>query len=86
MNQKKDGMFGWVDFREDEKKKKKKVESMRENKWEGCLVEKGRGREKWWGPAVFSLGPPKFNLSKMERKCKRKGGRVCCTKLPFSIQ
>ena len=24
MNQKKDGMFGWVDFREDGKKKKKK--------------------------------------------------------------
>ena len=60
------GMFGWMDFMEDEKKKK--VENRRENEWEGCLVERGRRREKWWDPAVFSLGLPKFNLSKMERK------------------
>ena len=76
-------MFGWVDFREDEKKR---VENRRENEWEECLVERGRGREKWWDPIVFSLGPPQFNLSKMERKWGRKGGRVSWTKLPFSIQ
>ena len=37
------GMFSWVDFREDGKKR---VENRRENEWEGCLVEKRRGREK----------------------------------------
>ena len=58
-------MFGWVDFREDGKKR---VENMRENGWEGCLDERGRGREKWWGLAIFSLGLPQFNLSKMGRK------------------
>ena len=76
-------MFGWVDFREDGKKKR--VENMRENGWEGCLDERGRGREKWWGLAIFSLGPPQFNLSKMGRKWGRKGGRVCWTKLPFFL-
>ena len=59
------GMFGWVDFREDGKKI---VESTRENEWEWCLVEKGSGREKWWSPAVFFPGSPKFNPSKMGRK------------------
>ena len=58
-------MFGWVDFREDGKKR---VENRRENWWEGCLDERERGREKWWGPAIFSLGPPQFNLSKIGRK------------------
>ena len=75
-------MFGWVDFREDGKKR---VENRRENGWEGCLDERGRRREKWWGPAIFSLGPPQFNLSKMGRKWGRKGRRVCWTKLPFSL-
>ena len=37
-------MFGWVDFREDGKKK---VENRRKNGWEECLDERGRGREKW---------------------------------------
>ena len=36
-------MFGWVDFREDGKKKR--VENMRENGWEGCLDERGRGEK-----------------------------------------
>ena len=36
-------MFGWVDYREDGEKN---VENMRENEWEGYLVERGRGREK----------------------------------------
>ena len=60
-------MFGWVDFKEDGKEKKK-VKNRRENEWKGYLVEGGGGEEKWWGPAFFSLGAPKFNLSKMERK------------------
>ena len=36
------------------------------------MDERGRGREKWWGLVIFSLGPPQFNLSKMgekRRKC-----------------
>ena len=36
-------MFGWVDLREDGKKR---VENKRENEWEGYLDERGRGREK----------------------------------------
>ena len=43
----------------------------RENCWERCLVGRERGREFWWGPGVFSSGPPKHYLSKLERKlCK----------------
>ena len=67
---------GWILGRME----KKRVENRRE--WMGrCLDERGRGREKWWGPTIFSLGPPQFNLSKMGRK----GGRVCWTKLSFSL-
>ena len=58
------------------------MEKRRENEWKWCLVERGRGREKWWGSAIFSLGPPQFNLSKMERKWER----VSWTKLSFSNQ
>ena len=30
---------------------------------------RGRGgREKWWGPQVFSSPPSKYNISKLERK------------------
>ena len=49
---------------------KKRSEERRVGK--ECLDERGRGREKWWGPVIFSLGPPQFNLSKMgekRRKC-----------------
>ena len=35
-----------------------------------CLVERRRGREKGWGPQVFSPPPSKYNLSKLERKLK----------------
>ena len=31
----------------------------------------GRKENKWWGPGVFSLGPPKCFLSKMERKLSK---------------
>ena len=29
-----------------------------------------RKENKWWGPGVFSLGPPKNFLPKIERKLK----------------
>ena len=32
------------------------------------LVERRRGREKGWGPQVFSPPPSKYDLSKLERK------------------
>ena len=38
----------------------------------GVLVGKGEGKRKWWGKVIFSLGPPKHDLCKLERKCKRK--------------
>ena len=76
-------MFGSDDFGEGGKKK---VENRRENGWEGCLVGRGRRRENWWAPGVFSLGPPKLNLSKMERKFKIKWESVFRTKLLFPQQ
>ena len=76
-------MFGSDDFGEGGKKK---VENRRENGWEGCLVGRGRRRENWWAPGVFSLDPPKLNLSKMERKFKLKWGSVFWTKLLFPQQ
>ena len=59
-------MFGWVDFREDGKKR---VENMRENEWEGVWW-KGEGERKVVGPTSFLSPPPpsKYNLSKLERK------------------
>ena len=38
----------------------------------GVLVGKGEGKRKWWGKVIFSLDPPKHDLRKLERKCKRK--------------
>ena len=48
-----------------------------------CLVERvrGRGREKWWDPPVFSPPPSKYNLSKLER-IRVKSGKNIWTKLP----
>ena len=34
------------------------------------MIGRGRGRENWWGLAIFSPGPPKFSLPKLERKHK----------------
>ena len=62
---------------------KKESENRRENEWEDCLVGRGRGREKWKGPTIFSLSSPKFNLLKMGENWREKGERVCWTKLPF---
>ena len=36
----------------------------------------GRKENKWWGLGVFSLGPPKIFLPKMERKLKRENDAV----------
>ena len=33
--------------------------------------------EYWWGPVAFSPGPPKTNLSNLERKWERKEGLYC---------
>ena len=46
-----------MDFRENEKKKKKNEKG---NFFEGCLVERGEKK--------MLVGPPKIFLSKMERK------------------
>ena len=53
---------------------------MRENRkenWGGgvevCLVGSEKEERKWWGPAVFSLGP-RINLLKLGRKHRRKWG------------
>ena len=58
-------MFGWDDFGEDGKR--------RENGWEG------EEERKLVGLGYFPSSPPKLNLYKMERKCKRKGGSVFWT-------
>lgn len=50
-------MFGWDDFRDDGKMRE---ENMRENGWER------RGVKNRWGLAIFSLGAPNHNFSKME--------------------
>ena len=67
-------MFGWVDFREEGKKKR------RENIFCECLVQ-GRGGKKLVGPDCFLLGPTKiFSLQigeKLERtKMDRHGKRT----------
>ena len=56
---------------------------MMENSIFYCLVERmrGRGREKWWDPPVFSPPPSKYNLSKLER-IRVKSGKNIWTKLP----
>jgi len=46
-----------------------------ERKWEGKLFWSmigwvGRKENKWWDSNVFSSGPPKSFLSKVERKLK----------------
>ena len=40
------------------------------------FVERGWGRERWWGPQVFSPPPSKYNLSKLERKLEWKVGKI----------
>ena len=43
-----------------------------------------RKKNKWWNPDVFSLGPPKSFLPKMERNLKRKIGNHFWTKIGLS--
>ena len=60
-------MFGWVDFKEDGKEKKKwKIEEKMSGK--GIWLRGGGEKENWWDPAFFSPDAPKFNISKTERK------------------
>ena len=75
------GMFGWVDFRVGEKKKKK-MENRRENGWEWCLIERERERKKWWGPQVFSPPPFKIQSLQIGKKIGVKNEKNIWTKLP----
>ena len=76
-------MFGWVDFRKD---RKKRMKNRRENKWEGCLVERGRG-EKSDGAQLFSFWVYQNSFfSKQGENWREKEKDVYWTKLPFSIQ
>ena len=43
----------------------------------------GRKDNKWWGQGVFSPGPPKSFLSKMERKLKVEIWHHFWTKVPM---
>ena len=49
-----------------------------------CLVERGRGREKWCSPQVFSP-PSKYNLSKLERKLEWKVKKIFVQNYPISF-
>ena len=53
-------MFGRIDFRGIGKKKKKKRKKSRGNFLKGVWLggRKGERENVWWGPNVFSLGPP----------------------------
>ena len=55
-------MFGCVHFRED--RKKKRVENMRENEWEGVRW-KGEGERKVVGPTSF-LSPAPFKIQSLQ--------------------
>ena len=47
-------MFGWSYFG----MMKNKVENMRENRWEGCLIERKMGEN--WSATIFTQNPPKL--------------------------
>ena len=51
------GMFGWVDFMEDEKKR---VENRRENEWEWVFGWEGEGERKVVEHNCFLSGPTKI--------------------------
>ena len=60
------GMFGWIDFRVDGKKKR---ENGRERNLLRCLVRRENERD-FVGLNIFAPVPPNCNLLKTERKCK----------------
>ena len=60
-------IFGWSENRKDEKQRK---ENRRNFEWKWCLVGVILEKRKWWGPPIFSHGPPFFNSPKLERKWK----------------
>ena len=64
------GMFGWDDFREDGKNI---MENMRENEWEGCLVER-EGERKIVGSGCFLPRPTKTQSSENDKKIRVKVG------------
>ena len=66
--------FGWRDFRKDGKNGRKK---WRENYFCGCLVREMREWNIGGVWFAFSPGPPKTNLSNLERKWERKEGLYC---------
>ena len=66
--------FGWRDFRKDGKNGRKK---WRENYFCGCLVREMREWNIGGVRFAFSPGPPKTNLSNLERKWERKEGLYC---------
>ena len=75
MNQKKDGMFGWVDFREDGRKKKKwKVGEKISGK--GVWLRKGGG-EKSGGAHLFFLWAHQNSISPKWRENVREKEEEC---------
>ena len=46
---------------------------------------KGEGEGIWWGPGVFSLGPPKHYLPKLGRKWEKKMCKTFWTKMPIQV-
>ena len=74
-------MFGWVDFKEDGKEKKKwKIEEKMSGK--GIWL-RGEGRKKSGGAQLFSLRAHQNSIS---LKWRENEENVCWTKLLFSIQ
>ena len=59
-----------------------RMENKMENSIFHYLVERGTGREKWWGPQVFSPPPSKYNLFKLERKLEWKMEKIFRQKCP----
>ena len=70
-------MFGWSDFRDDEKWREK----WRENDVFGCLVESGKNERFWWGPQVFSPSLFKIQSLQIREKIGVKSGKNIWTKM-----
>ena len=75
-------MFGWSKNRKDGKWKR---ENMRDFRWKGCLVGVILEEKKWWGPPIFSHGPPFFSLLKLDRKWGRGSGLIKMSFLPLVL-